>query len=218
METLAQEVLAQPQAHKIMQQIQAALNNEDEKRRKFYEKMSEQEKVEFINGKVIVHSPVIIAHNESSSALFKLIDIFCQRKGIGFVGYEKILIQLTRNDYEPDICFFGEEKTRTFTEPKQMFFPAPDFVVEVLSDSTEKRDRTTKFIDYAAHDVEEYWIVHPIEQFVEQYHLVNESYELVVKARDGNIMSFAIPGFEIPVKAIFDRNLNFQVLKKLLSH
>ncbi|MEY4539280.1 MAG: hypothetical protein RLZZ306_1037, partial [Bacteroidota bacterium] len=28
---------------------------------------------------------------------------------LGFVGIEKIMITLTRNDYEPDICFFKKE-------------------------------------------------------------------------------------------------------------
>lgn len=42
---------------------------------------------------------------------------------------EKATIGLTRNDYEPDICFFTAEKAAQFTED-QMIFPTPDFVVE----------------------------------------------------------------------------------------
>ena len=68
------------------------------------------------------------------------------------------MITLTRNDYEPDICFFRKDKSDNFTED-QVLFPAPDLVIEVLSDSTEKRDRGVKFKDYQAHKIEEYWII-----------------------------------------------------------
>ncbi len=44
----------------------------------------------------------------------------------------------------------------------QSKFPAPDLIVEVLSESTEANDRGIKFEDYAAHGVVEYWIVDPM--------------------------------------------------------
>ena len=73
------------------------------------------------------------------------------------------MISLTRNDYEPDICYFNKEKSQHFTDD-QLLFPAPDLVVEVLSKSTEQTDRTIKFKDYENHNVLEYWIIHPIEK------------------------------------------------------
>ena len=36
------------------------------------------------------------------------------------------MITLTRNDYEPDICFFKKEKSDDFVE-NQTLFPAPDY-------------------------------------------------------------------------------------------
>jgi len=77
------------------------------------------------------------------------------RHDLGFVGHEKVMISLSRNDYEPDICYFNKEETRQFT-PNQMRFPAPDFVVEVLSDRKAANDRGVKFEDYAAHGIVEY--------------------------------------------------------------
>jgi len=46
---------------------------------------------------------------------------------------------------------------------------APDLVVEVLSPSTAKRDKTHKKDVYAKCGVREYWLVSPIECAVEQY-------------------------------------------------
>jgi Uma2 family endonuclease len=100
-----------------------------------------------------------------------------------------------------------------------MRFPAPDLVVEVISESTEQNDRGVKFDDYAAHGVQEYWIVDPDAETLEQYHLAEgeDSYRMVIKAMTGQVRSFAIPGFEIPVRAVFDPELNQSVLQALLS-
>ncbi len=54
---------------------------------------------------------------------------FVNKNNLGEVGAEKVMIALTRNDYEPDISFFSKEKASKFTDD-QMLFPAPDFVVE----------------------------------------------------------------------------------------
>ncbi len=126
------------------------------------------------------------------------------------------MVALTRNDYEPDLCFFGNEKAKKFKR-KQAQFPAPDFIVEVLSDSTAKNDRETKFQDYAAHGVGEYWIVDEEKQIVEQYFLQNEQYELLLKAKDGSIESVVLTKFKIPIRAIFDETENLKALAILIS-
>jgi Uma2 family endonuclease len=110
------------------------------------------------------------------------------------IGHEKILVALTRNDYEPDVCFFSAAKARTF-QPDQTVFPAPDFVAEVLSRSTEQADRGVKFEDYAAHGVGEYWIIDPDGERVEQYLLEGETYQLACKADNGVVASRAVAGF-----------------------
>ena len=45
--------------------------------------------------------------------------------------------------------------------------------------------------------------------------LENEEYQLVLKSHDGTLRSNVIKGFEIPVQAIFDEDLNTQTLEKL---
>jgi Uma2 family endonuclease len=154
--------------------------------------------------------------NAATKNLLKLLDAFVESRGLGTVGYEKILVSLTRNDYEPDIAFWKADTARAFN-PKQMRFPAPDLVVEVLSPSTEATDRATKFDDYAAHGVSEYWIVDPGAQTVEQYTARGGCYELLIKARSGALTSVAVPGFEIPIRAIFDRQENLAALRAIVG-
>ena len=126
------------------------------------------------------------------------------------------MVSLTRNDYEPDICFFGNAKAKNF-KAKQAQFPAPDFVMEVLSNSTAKNDREMKSQDYAAHGVGEYWIIDAEKQMVEQYVLQNEQYELLLKAKDGVIESVAVKKFKIPIRAIFDETENLKALAELIA-
>jgi len=157
---IVSEIMNVPDAYLVLDAVQKALDEERKRRLKFYNDITEQEKVEFINGTIVVHSPVKMKHNKASLRLAQLLNIYVCKHDLGFVGIEKIMITLTRNDYEPDICFFGRDKALTFADD-QTLFPTPDLVVEVLSTSTEARDRGVKFDDYQAHAIEEYWIIDP---------------------------------------------------------
>ncbi len=213
---LVDEILKSPQAPVVLQEVQLALDEEKQRRETFYNDISEQEKVEFINGEVIIHSPVANRHGKAVRNLSSLIHNYVAIKKLGYTGIEKILIRLTRNDYEPDICFFKLEKSREFKED-QCLFPTPDFIVEVLSKGTEKRDRGIKFKDYEAHGVKEYWMINAEKQTVEQCILENNIYRSAIKTNLDTISSIALLGFEIPVKAIFDDIVNVETLMKLLA-
>ena len=216
MNITVEQTLEMPNAVLFAQKLKSALEAEQKKRQHFYEIVDENKKMEFINGEIIVHSPVKLQHNSATSSLCNLLKTYVIKNGLGFVGVEKIMISLTRNDYEPDVCFFGIEKAKKFKK-NQVQFPAPDLVVEVLSGSTEKHDRETKFQDYAAHGIEEYWIVDAEKETIEQYFLQNEQYELLLKSNSGEIKSLVLPDFEIPIRAVFDEKLNVETLSKIIT-
>lgn len=189
-------------------------NRKDE--RSFTRLCKEGDKVEFINGEVIFNSPVKLEHNKAGALLFKLLHTYISMKDIGFAGVEKILISLTRNDYEPDICFFKKSISDNFN-PKQMQFPAPDFVVEVVSPSSEHNDRVIKFEDYAAHGIMEYLIIDPEKKTIEKYLLNKDKYDLFLKSDNGYIKSKAISGFEIPIDSVFNKDENLKILKSIIK-
>jgi len=56
---------------------------------------------------------------------------------------------------------------------------APDWVCEVLSPSTEAKDRGVKMRIYRREGVPYYWIVDPVLHTVEVYELANGRYSLV---------------------------------------
>ncbi|CAN5401204.1 Uma2 family endonuclease [soil metagenome] len=216
MNITVEKTLEMPDAVLFVQKVESALKAEEKKRQHFYKIVEENKKMEFINGEIIFHSPVKLQHNRSTTLLAKLLDTFVGKHNLGLIGVEKLLISLTRNDYEPDICFWGKDKTKNFKR-RQMQFPAPDFIVEVLSESTEKYDRETKFQDYAAHGVQEYWIVDAEKEIIEQYFLQNEQYELLVKSNNGEINSIVLPNFKIPIRAVFDEKINLETLSKIIT-
>ena len=209
------QILEMPNAAILAERLKSALEEEQQKRRHFYEIITEDKKMEFINGEIIFHSPAKLRHTTSVKLLTNLLSNFVIQNKSGYVGGEKMLVSLTRNDYEPDVCFFEKIKSQDF-KPDQMQFPAPDLAVEVLSPSTEKYDRETKFQDYAAHGVREYWIVDAEHEIIEQYFLQNEEYELLLKAKDGTILSVVLPDFKIQIRAVFDEQTNLEELKRLI--
>lgn len=214
---LIESFLALPNAPIILNELEATLAEEKKRRLDFYNDITDEQKVEFINGEIVIHSPVKKEHNDVSGLLFLLIKAYVIQNNLGYVGIEKIMIALTRNDYEPDICFFKTEKSTDFKKG-QSLFPAPDFIVEILSKGTAKNDRGVKFQDYQAHKVMEYWIIDPKKSVIEQYHLDKKGkYELILKASEGTITSKAIEGFQIPIKAIFNETESMLALANLLQ-
>ena len=200
---ILEELAQRPDAYQIADQIQSFLENEKAERRKFHALVHENMKAEFINGEVVMHSPVKLEHLEVSTNLSFSITGYVKQNDLGKLFIEKAMIHFTRNDYEPDMCFFNKDKVANLY-PGQLLFPAPDFIVEIISASTEKNDRTIKMQDYALHGVLEYWIVDPIQQSVEQYLLDGEQYSLHVKLiKEGIIHAKAIKDYSVDLKDIF---------------
>ncbi|MBI5916443.1 MAG: Uma2 family endonuclease [Bacteroidetes bacterium] len=217
MSVTLEAIMQEPAAPLLIERAQLALKDETRRRQEFREWVTEGVKAEFINGAVVLHSPVKRRHRLASDLLFRLVSVFADIWKVGEAAHEKAMISLTRNDYEPDICFWSSDKTADFDDDT-MLHPAPDFIVEILSKKTQKHDRTTKFKDYAFHGVREYWIIDPNKKIVEQYLLPigAKEYEEIGKFDETRrISSFAIPRFEIPVAAIFDNEANLAALLEM---
>ncbi len=218
--SIVDKILEKPDAIIIFSQLQTRINEEAKRRHEFREWLDEDKKAEFVNGQVIMHSPVKRKHLAVSEHLNFLIGLHNRLKNLGVLMYEKALIALTHNDYEPDAVFFRKEKTGKFTGGDQMLFPAPDFVVEILSKSTAKYDRGIKKDDYAAHGIEEYWIIDPTKRQIEQYLLIGDATTYMppyIYKYDDDIESRVITGFKIPVAALFDDKINLQALQQLMK-
>ena len=186
-------LMSRPDLPRIAENINAVLRNEQLARENFRHDLTPSMKAEFIAGEVVMHSPAKAKHL-------------------------RVTVCLTRNDYEPDVCFFNTEKAVAF-DGETMQFPAPDFIVEVLSAPTTFRDRGVKWDDYGLHGINEYWIIDCDEQTIEQYLIRSgeTKYHLARKLTDGEIESVVVTGFRIPVIAIFNAKQNHLTLQKILK-
>jgi Uma2 family endonuclease len=218
MTTLFDELLEAPNIRLLIDKLEYELSQESEQRKSFYDWVREDQKAEFINGEIILHSPVKRAHWLAVCFLENILNNYVLLHDLGEVATEKAMISLTRNDYEPDVCFWNKAKSDAFTED-MMLHPAPDLIVEVLSKGTAKKDRGIKFTDYAAHGIAEYWLIDVQKREVEQFTITADNeYLLMAKGKGEDVVkSQVVAGFEIKVAAIFDKKENMKALKMLLK-
>lgn len=209
-------MLNAPDLPELIGEAQRALGLEQKLREKFYADITPEHKWEFIQGEVIMHSPALNRHLAASQRLYDLLNAFVRVRRLGLVRHEKAMTSFPRNDYEPDVMFFGSAKA-ALIDPDTLRFPIPDFIAEVLSPSTEDRDRGIKFRDYALHSVAEYWIIDPVAETVEPFRLIDGEYPPAPAQSDGLLGSDVVPGFEIPLRALFDEEENALVMKRIWS-
>jgi Uma2 family endonuclease len=166
-----------------------------------------------------MHSPVKERHWTTVGNIYRLLSTHALKHRLGRVASEKALFALERNDYEPDVCFWKQEKADQFST-EQMRFLAPDLAVEVLSKGTAQRDRGVKFTDYAANGVAEYWIVNPGKQTIEQYILDPDMEEYTLAGTfsgQDELASQQVVNFRVPALSFFDEQANMTALTILLS-
>ena len=195
--------------------LRRALEAERVTRDWFRRRVRLSEKAEFINGEIVVHLPARDAHNQVVRRLLTLLDAHNQASGLGgVVVAEKALVGLTRNDYEPDVAFWGPGKAAEIG-PDTKVYPAPDLVVEVLSASTARRDRGVKREDYAAHGVAEYWVVDADDRSVVVHALEGRRY---VEAEAGATLESGVAaGFAVPTAALFEDGAQLAALRAVLA-
>ncbi len=83
-------------------------------------------------------------------------------------------------------------------------YGAPDMVVEVLSPTTGKKDKTVKLRAYKAAGVLEYWIIDPGNQLVEVYDLQGEIPFPIVYGTDDKVVVRIFEDLQINLADIFE--------------
>ncbi len=219
MDTTLQELLKSPRLERYAAIIGETLADERIRRQKFAESLQDDEKAEFINGEIVHHMPSKSRHIQVVMRLQSLLMAHVGQHDLGFVGGEHVYVRLTRNDFMPDVSFFKKSRN-VGANPMQEYFPPPDFVAEVLSPSTSSRDRGVKLRDHADHEISEYWIVDPEDEAIENYVLREQNGEYFFgsdgRHLGGSLVSVAVPGFTIPVRALFDPVEHAATMRRLI--
>ncbi len=103
-----------------------------------------------------------------------------------------------------------------------MFYPAPDFIVEVLSTSTKSRDRGIKYDSHQDHAVAKYQIVDHRKETVEQYEnslQPDGKYGFKLKQTFGindTVSCIVLEGLSFSVAVIFNEDLCFSEQEKII--
>lgn len=104
---------------------------------------------------------------------------------------------------QPDICVVCDEKKLDDAG----CIGAPDLIVEVLSDSTAKKDYNEKFNLYEENAVKEYWIVNPATKTIEVFALENLNYKSLGLFNENEGEKYVVgqlfPDLKIELKTIF---------------
>ena len=134
----------------------------------------EERREELIGGKVVMMAPASAEHVYTAGSIYNIFKNYL--KGKNCIPFsDGLLVYLTDdNKFVPDmmvVCDRSKIKS-------DGVHGAPDLVVEVLSPSTAKDDRTRKKEVYEACGVPEYWLVSPTDKSIEVYLLQSGKYSL----------------------------------------
>jgi Uma2 family endonuclease len=159
---------------------------------------------EVIDGVLYMSPPPLIRHQRSSGRIFVRLSDFLRVHPLGEVFYAPVGVRLPNQPVplQPDIVFVRAERLAIIGE--NYIEGVPDLIVEILSPSNWLYDRREKMRVYQEAGVPEYWIADPRAQTIEVYVLEQGVYQLAGQYGRGEVVaSRLLPGFEVPVEAIF---------------
>ena len=183
-------------------------------------------RTELIHGKIVLMSPrPRVNHTRISGNIYAAFKAALTGKTCeAFTDGVDVYLD-EKNHFVPDVMI-----VRNPSQVKRDHVEgAPTLVVEVLSPSTQVRDRSVKMRAYAAAGVQEYWIVDPEAKRVEVYRQqsgqmelhrvytrftpeqraeeqeVAEDFRLSEEDMEQNITVDLCGGFQVPLAEIFER-------------
>lgn len=130
---------------------------------------------ELIGGKIVAMSPrPTFNHNRVAFKIATLFDRYLEGRKCTAIADGTDLYLTEEDRFIPDMMVVCDRSKIQ----SDGVHGAPDLVVEVLSPSTAKRDRSYKKDAYEKCGVREYWLVNPADKSVEIYRLEGQSYVL----------------------------------------
>lgn len=139
-----------------------------------YYTLPEERRVELIDGVIYDMSSPLFVHQIIAGEVYAQIREYIEKnKGECVPVIAPVDVQLdcdNKTMVQPDVLIICDaQKIRKFG-----VFGAPDFVLEVLSDSTRKKDLTLKLSKYIESGVREYWIIDPKKKLLLTYDFTEE--------------------------------------------
>ena len=158
---------------------------------------------ELLDGELILSPSARTAHQRSSRKISHPLITFVEQNELGevFVApYDVVLDDF--NVVQPDILFVSNERAHIITDLNIQ--GAPDLVIEILSPSTARRDRTQKRDLYARHGVPEYWLANTDAESVLVLTLQDGEYRIAgIYTKGQTLTSPLLQDFSLNIDDIF---------------
>lgn len=164
----------------------------------------DENRYELIDGDLYTAPAPTWEHQESTINLAAILRHFVLENGLGRVVASPIDVYLSDEDvFQPDIVFVSVERLDIIHSSG--VHGGPDLVIEMLSPSTEQRDRELKRERYEEFAVREYWQADPIAKTITVLRLRNSTFEQVgVFAGGMAVETSLLSGLRVDVSAVFD--------------
>lgn len=134
--------------------------------------------VELIDREIIVNPPLDL-HQEALGTIHYFLATVLQKKGKLRLAPTGVFFDES-NSFEPDIFWISPDNDQCILMSDTRYWHgAPDLIVEILSPSTESRDRGIKFDVYEKYGVREYWLVNAAARYVEVYRHQNGAFDRI---------------------------------------
>lgn len=131
--------------------------------------LPEGQRAELIDGQIYDMAPPNMIHQRIVTKLSTVINNYIQQKHgsceVFVAPFAVFLNKDSRNYVEPDISVICDKDKLD----EYGCNGAPDWIIEIISPSTERIDYGIKLFKYRSAGVREYWIINPVNRIVNIY-------------------------------------------------
>ncbi len=171
----------------------------------FYRLADEDSDWEYLDGRIVMHSPASDRHENLFRFLLTLLSGYLDEKGGAVVRGSRYPMRLDPDwSPEPDLLVVRSDRRHLMT-PRRLEGPA-DMVIEIASDSDPRLDVREKLPRYRQAGIDEIWIVDPFANGIRVEAKVATGY-VAKTISAGRLESVLIPGFWIEASWLWQEDL-----------
>jgi Uma2 family endonuclease len=168
-----------------------------------YALLPEDQRCEVIDGEPFLTPAPTPNHQAVLLRLARAVEDFVEARSLGRVFIAPCDVVLSKFDIlQPDVFFIAADQMSLIGE--KYIAGAPDLVIEVLSPSTQTRDRVAKAKRYAAFGVREMWLVDTAAKTIEVLVNTGDGFQTVAVHGEGHsVHSTVLLGLDFPAGPVF---------------
>jgi Uma2 family endonuclease len=162
-------------------------------------------------------------HQDVRLYLTLLLKTFVEMTDSGLVRDAPFEVRLSEDRvYQPDIVFIANSGLDRVHE--DYIEGAPSIILEILTADSTALDRGEKFVAYEAYGVREYWIIDPVRDLADLYHLgPNGLYTEFRPDIAGRLRSRALRGLAVDIDRLWKRVMPttaevLEMVQEMVSH